>query len=62
MRKKTCPSCQTVSYGSSDSPWICPKCKNDISNVPSVKADVNKLDVTDFLSKVSVFNDFCLGY
>lgn len=52
MRKKTCPYCKTISYGSTDENSRCPNCKKDISDVPSQKADVDKLDINDFFNKI----------
>jgi hypothetical protein len=54
MKKKICPYCKTASYGSSDENSTCPKCKKDISHVPSQEADVDKLDINDFFKKIKM--------
>lgn len=61
MRKKTCPYCKTISYGSSDKNWICPHCKKDISHISSKSADVDKLDLDEFLSKVKLPRILLIG-
>lgn len=58
MLKKTCPNCKTISYGSSNTPWICPKCKKDISNVPSKNADTDKMDFDEFIRKCVIHEVF----
>lgn len=41
MLKKTCPKCGTDSYSSTTHglPWLCPRCKEDLSEIEALNPE-----------------------
>lgn len=47
MRKKYCPRCNMTSFSACKEVWICPYCREDMSNQPdySINDDTHKTNV-----------------